>query len=268
MHFCPRASRLCRRWYHVSCLMKHGKLDTPSVPYYGDRGVRLLAVNPDREEDCALLAWFSTPIAELDGDEERHDENENDSKQSSPSPVPPVTPRTPPLSLSAALKHMSTRLEILSHLPPALVQIAQYPIVRRPGPPQEGWSAVGNVTEVVLARRFVYAAFEGGHPGGRLSQHLTHLVGLVEAMERGEMLTDVVVHGEEGNGASSSADLDQLSREDSEIMMLQNLCVELAQYSLLASPYEPYWQRRQEELKEETWMNGPPLICPGCRGAI
>ena len=52
---------------------------------------------------------------------------------------------------------------ILEHLPPALLAIAQCPIVRTPGAPH-GW-AIGNVADVVLARRFVYAAVEhGGAP--------------------------------------------------------------------------------------------------------
>ena len=47
---------------------------------------------------------------------------------------------------------------ILEHLPPALLAIAQCPVVRTPNAPH-GW-AIGNVADVVLARRFVYAAVE------------------------------------------------------------------------------------------------------------
>lgn len=66
----------------------------------------------------------------------------------------------PPLTLSGVLADMSHNTAHLAHLPPALIRIAQCPIVRRPGPAQDGWYPTGNVKEVVLARRLVYAAIE------------------------------------------------------------------------------------------------------------
>lgn len=66
-----------------------------------------------------------------------------------------------PLTLSDVLAEMSRDPAVLAHLPPALIRLAQCPIVRRPGPAQDGWLPAGNVKEVVLARRLVYAAIEG-----------------------------------------------------------------------------------------------------------
>ncbi|KAH9944921.1 hypothetical protein B0H21DRAFT_437190 [Amylocystis lapponica] len=60
MHFCPRPS--CRRWYHVSCLQAQYFVDQTPYQYRGDRGVRRLAVNPDEDFPCPLLAWFCEPI--------------------------------------------------------------------------------------------------------------------------------------------------------------------------------------------------------------
>ena len=60
------------------------------------------------------------------------------------------------MTISEALELWTRKPSILAHLPPALLLIAQCPILRRSGA-SGGW-AIGNVADVVLARRFVYAA--------------------------------------------------------------------------------------------------------------
>ncbi|KZT64991.1 hypothetical protein DAEQUDRAFT_567256 [Daedalea quercina L-15889] len=196
MHFCPRLS--CRRWYHQQCLDAWDEVD-PTPPYLADRGVRLLANDPDNEQDCALLAYHAE--TQMTG---AHDEDE-----------PPA-----PLPLDAVLAEMS-RPNILSHLPPALVQIAQCPIVRRPGTAVDGWYPAGNVKEVVIARRLVYAALE-------------------QAFKDDEMSA----------------------------LTPYELCEHVGTSFRYATPYGPYWERRQKELENETWMNTPPVVCPVCKGAI
>lgn len=62
------------------------------------------------------------------------------------------------MTISEALELWTRKPSILAHLPPALLLIAQCPILRRSGA-SGGW-AIGNVADVVLARRFVYAAVE------------------------------------------------------------------------------------------------------------
>ena len=132
-----------------------------------------------------------------------------------------TTASTHPLTLASVLAEMSVSPHVLSPLPHALVQLAQCPIVRRPGPPADGWLPAGNVREVVLARRLVYAAIEG---------------------ER----IDV--------GAPA--------------LSPQELADSVGTRMWYAEPYVSFWERRARELESETWMEGPPVLCPKCGGAI
>ncbi|KZT09662.1 uncharacterized protein LAESUDRAFT_674547 [Laetiporus sulphureus 93-53] len=302
MHFCPREN--CRTWYHTSCLMKYGRVDDFNVTCYeGDRGVRLLAVNPDSDLDCAVLSSFSRPH-DLDDSTSETSELNRSLSGTPATTFSTLAPPLSPLSLSEIIEQMAVSYRI-AHLPSSLVRLAQSPIVRRPGipPPDSGWSAVGNVKEVVLARRFVYAALEGfhpengEHPAGQMEERMRDMESLLEAMERGEIwafdgeageheredmdvMMDVDGEGEEhmneereaGNGnshasgnAGAGAIVDDKERR---LQILEKLCVELTETILLASPYQPYWERREHELETEMWMNTPPLVCPNCRGAI
>ncbi|KAL6298969.1 hypothetical protein BKA93DRAFT_743202, partial [Sparassis latifolia] len=217
MHFCPRPD--CAQWYHTMCLVDSGSFDSPSVRYRGDRSIRLLAVAPDVDFPCPLLNYFC---------EESSDEG--------------------PYSLSEALPLMDMPSDIFTHLPPSLLSIAQGPIIRQPYMGStDGVLPFGNVVEVVLARRFIYATFEAvcAQPGGSWHSQINSLTQQVEAMERGDQVGDL-----------------------EHIKALEKVCNELAEVSLLASPYAPYWEKREQDLTIETWMNCPPLICPKCHGAI
>ena len=79
----------------------------------------------------------------------------------------PKFQRYPPHSSapSRPLKLFRRSPEIIEHLPPALLTIAQYPIFRSAGVP-DGF-AIGSVADAVLARRFVYTAVDHDGPPGR-----------------------------------------------------------------------------------------------------
>lgn len=237
MHFCARPS--CRRWYHRECLLARGYVDPPNHPYPGDHGLRRVAVDPDESVQCALLAWYCEPVEVSD---------------------PENSMSTDASTLCTALDNMGISV---THLPPALVRIAQFPIVRRPGPHHLCWRAVGNVAEVVLARRFLYAAFEGLFPGGHRYSGMDELVKRAEELERRLQLdeSEMLVDAEDQPG----------NREDILVEDLTQLCTILGEYSLLASPYLPYWEAREPSLDEEVEaMAAPPLLCPNeeCGNAI
>ncbi|KAI0634559.1 hypothetical protein C8Q77DRAFT_1157366 [Trametes polyzona] len=138
MHFCPAAA--CRKWYHASCLLSRQAV-LASLPAESQgagqslidtlppqtRGLRLLAVNPDEEVLFTTLEYFYEPESQ----QEIH--------------------CTDDLPLSEALELLSRSPAIIGHLPPGLLVVAQSPIIRFPNGPDE--FAVGNVSDVVLARR-------------------------------------------------------------------------------------------------------------------
>ncbi|KAH9914107.1 uncharacterized protein B0H18DRAFT_1046620 [Fomitopsis serialis] len=206
MHFCPRLT--CRQWYHQKCLVRWSNVEHPAKRYLGDRGVRLLAVDPDDAQDCPLLAYYTDGVKmDPDDDDEIRDDGNSDSGT------------TLPLPLDAVLTEM-LRSDSIAKLPPALVRIAQCPIVR--GRVRRGWlDSCWECEEVALARRLVYAAFEQDYIDDTWST------------------------------------LDP-----------QQLCDKIGTSFRYATPYLPYWQRREEELEDEDWMDQPPVVCPSCNGAI
>ncbi|PIL28890.1 hypothetical protein GSI_08936 [Ganoderma sinense ZZ0214-1] len=131
MHFCPSVN--CRKWFHARCLALMQNLDTTSHPM--TRAIRLLANDPDSQAPFVMFGHFAGP----------------ESREIVPD-------STQQMTVNEALEFWTRERTILAHLPPALLAIAQAPIVRRSGVPG-GW-AIGNVADVVLARRFVYAALE------------------------------------------------------------------------------------------------------------
>ncbi|KAM5546059.1 hypothetical protein V8D89_000185 [Ganoderma adspersum] len=143
MHFCPSTN--CRKWYHSNCLILMKHLDTTSHP--ATRAIRLLANDPDSEAPFVMFGHFSEP----------------ESREIVPD-------STEQMTIFEALELWTRKRTILAHLPPALLLIAQGPIVRRSGAPA-GW-AIGNVADVVLARRFVYAAVEHDGPPERSARFL------------------------------------------------------------------------------------------------
>lgn len=150
------------------------------------------------------------------------------------------------------------------HLPDSLLDIAQCPIVRYAGAP-DGW-AIGNVSDVVLARRFIYAAIEsGGRP--EYSVKFTSMVERYHTRMENKFWTD-------DTGDTIMVEVD-------EIDALKFLCQDLMEFGLLASVWEPYWEdRRQQFMQARELLNSPqcmqagePLnrpqfVCPSCRNAI
>lgn len=150
---------------------------------------------------------------------------------------------------------------ILLHLPDSLLQIAQCPIVRCAGAP-DGW-AIGNVADVVLARRFVYAAVEySGRPECSPQYY--------QLLEREEARQEQLLLSRHGSPTAVSADSSETCKSDpDEFDAMADLCADLMTFDLLASVYPLYWDQRLEEYKEMGWLFGrPDFLCPGCGSAI
>lgn len=123
--------------------------------------------------------------------------------------------------------------------------------MRYPNGPGE--FAVGNVADVVLARRFVYAAVQhSGSPDQNFSfLHLLVRLGAYQQMWE--------------------ACLEAGTKEGEEEYMtfLEDMCEELVEFGLLASPLPSYWEQKEEEYKTlETELAGPAFLCPKCHSAI
>lgn len=155
------------------------------------------------------------------------------------------------MPLTAALQLLGHSVDIIAHLPPGLLAIAQCPIVRYPNGPNE--FAVGNVADVVLARRFVYAAVQhSGSPNNHF-EFLHLLVRLGAYQQMWEACLDAGT--KEG--------------EDEYITFLEEMCKELGELGFLASPLPAYWERKEEEYGAmDAELAGPAFLCPKCRGAI
>ncbi|RDX52381.1 hypothetical protein OH76DRAFT_1470354 [Lentinus brumalis] len=215
MHFCPRLG--CRKWYHASCLTTMRHIDADSPP--STRGLRLLAVDPTSEIPNITFAYFS----------------EQESAEDAAS--------ADKLDIFRALEMFDHSPIIVAHLPPSLLAIAQSPIVRCAGAP-DGW-AIGNVADVVLARRFVYAAIDHSGPP--------------EATEAFRCLLQF---------QDDSAPYAEIS-EEAEYAMVQRLVDGLEGFDLLASVHAPYWERRWRQFVEmQVLFEGPAFECPQCKSAI
>ncbi|CDO77753.1 hypothetical protein BN946_scf184993.g16 [Trametes cinnabarina] len=235
MHFCPSLD--CRKWYHSSCLevSKHIDLLPPET-----RGLRLLAVSPDEEVLYATFEYFYDSES-LGG-------------------MPP----TAKVSLPEALVMLDRSPEIVAHLPSSLLAIAQCPIVRCGGAPQ-GF-AIGNVADVVLARRLVYAAVQNsGDPA---------CTNAFQALLRQTRPFTPPVSEEPVTTAfwASMQTVVQSEFVESEsefVTRIAKLGMMADELGLLATPYVPYWDRREREYREvEELLGGSGFVCPKCRGAI
>lgn len=133
MHFCPRPN--CRKSYHRRCLVKASYVDTSDE---ANLPIRLLASSPDSDEP------FEIPTYEPPRKKQ---------KQIHRGHVHPTANKTR-VTLPSASPEPE---ELLSSLPADLVNAAEQPIIK-------GGSAgiVGNVTDVVKARRLVYDALNEG----------------------------------------------------------------------------------------------------------
>ncbi|TBU47186.1 hypothetical protein BD309DRAFT_988284 [Dichomitus squalens] len=263
MHFCPRLD--CRTWYHSSCLPHLNAVDVVAPP--STRGIRLLAVDPDSEAPFVLFGHFCEP--------------------ESRDLVPESTEQ---MTVHEVLELWGRHRSILSHLPPSLLTIAQSPIVRCSGA-SNGW-AIGNVADVVLARRFVYAAIEhDGAPEASekwyellkrerarqedlfwLTQGRTIDVDIAMNCERDHEIHQPGGHelwGGLWDGLQTGTAGEGISTQPDEVTALEGLCEDLAQFDLLASVYVPYWERRAREFEAAAeLLSGPAFVCPQCRSAI
>ncbi|OBZ76774.1 hypothetical protein A0H81_03975 [Grifola frondosa] len=155
MHFCLNSQ--CRRWYHRSCLA-HNFLEPPSYLYRGTRDSDYSqSVQTDlthcrgQNQVRSSIPLLSSVRAAVLG---------NTAQSAIPSPHA--------LSLAEAIQTMGISPKVLEHLSEDLVTIAQCPIVRYAGHEEGGW-AIGNVKDVVLARRFVHLALRKASPNGETS---------------------------------------------------------------------------------------------------
>ncbi len=155
------------------------------------------------------------------------------------------------MPLTAALQLLGHTADIVAHLPPGLLAIAQSPIIRYPNGPNE--FAVGNVADVVLARRFVYAAVQHSGSPDQNFHFLQLLVRLGAYQQMREACLDAGT--KEG--------------ENEYITFLEDMCEELGEFGLLALPLPAYWEQKEEEYRAvEAELAGPAFLCPKCRGAI
>ncbi|KAI9069051.1 hypothetical protein FKP32DRAFT_1641437 [Trametes sanguinea] len=229
MHFCP--SLKCRKWYHTSCLLASNNCD----PLPGQtRGLRLLAVAPDEEALFATFEYFY--------------EQESTEGMAYANAV----------SLQEALIMLDRSPEIVAHLPSSLLTIAQMPIVRCAG--TSHGLAIGNVADVVLARRFVYAAVQNsGDPA--CTNTFLQLLARTEAVYPAPTMFWASLQ------AAISPYL--LESDDEFVARIAQVGEEVEELGLLATPYAPYWERRERTYRELQGMfSGPSLICPQCRGCI
>ncbi|KAI0752560.1 hypothetical protein C8Q80DRAFT_1146905 [Daedaleopsis nitida] len=183
------------------------------------------------------------------------------------------------LDIVRALELFQHEESTIMHLPHSLVNIAQCPIVRSSGAPN-GW-AVGNVADVVLARRFVYAAIEHrGRP-----EHSQSYRDLVDRYDRhikdwlwSLRLRTSPPGTSDGRGSqgefgldAGTMDVDAVWQPDRDIEMdaLERLCEDLTAFGFLATVYPLYWDQRWREFQEmDEVMNNAAFICPQCRSAI
>ncbi|KAI0696345.1 hypothetical protein BC835DRAFT_1342776 [Cytidiella melzeri] len=130
-HFCPKPE--CRRWFHEACLVKR-HTESESADFIGCRGLRLLAVDPDRQEPHRYFQRFINRI---------------------PSRGKTFASGS---SLAAAVRALKPGE---MNLPDSLIEIAARPIVRQAN--RGDLSSLGNARDVVLARRLLYQELDGGH---------------------------------------------------------------------------------------------------------
>ncbi|KAL7284789.1 hypothetical protein ACG7TL_002096 [Trametes sanguinea] len=240
MHFCPSLN--CRKWYHTSCLLASNNLDLLPAQTHG---LRLLAVTPDEEALFATFEYFY--------EQESAEDMSN----------------TDQVSLQKALVMLDRSPEIVTHLPPSLLAVAQLPIVRSAGAPH-GF-AIGNVADVVLARRLVYDAIQNsGDPA--CTNTFLEILARTEAFYRAPF-TPPATH--DPTDAAFWASLQtaisphHLESEQEFAARVALVGEELEGLGLLATPYAPYWERREQEYRQlEALFTGPSFVCPQCRGCI
>jgi hypothetical protein len=181
MHFCPRPS--CRIAYHENCLLniksqdpnpvagpssrrspaksarKHASaihVKRRSTAVNGNSGqpqsraLRLLACSPDTDDDIDLESLIPITI-----------HRKSDAEIEPPKKKRRGRPKNIPSSPTEdVLQQPRTLTQVLSTLPPDLLQVAQQPLVR--GGAFAVGGVAGNIGAVTRARRIVYQILEGG----------------------------------------------------------------------------------------------------------
>ncbi|KAI0074281.1 hypothetical protein K474DRAFT_1677258 [Panus rudis PR-1116 ss-1] len=237
MHFCPRPS--CRKWYHRSCLLKSPDKTKHTIP----RGVRLLANDPDNDQYHAEFIPFmpaSTP-------------SPSSSRQTSVA----ITTESSDAPWSIVMNTLTSD----PFLPPVIVRVAQQPILRFPHPLGGPRNIIGNIKDVVLARRLCYQLLEGGSQ--EQLEELETLVNLIGDEGDGQDMAVEETEGENGGG----------EREGQHQSVFDHIMTMDAVRPLL-SLHIPYWMKVEEELKEKgLWCEDGgekelKVRCPGCKRAI
>lgn len=201
MHFCPRPK--CGKWFHETCLLHHARTHPQQTDFVGSLAIRRLAVDPDKSCPHPRLARFA---------------------YTKPGWGKSLSADT--LGIRAALMEaLGPGAELA--LPDALLAVAALPIVRRAG--RGAFSSAGNVRDVVLARRIVFQALEGG---------FADLERLVQSLPA--RWTD-------------GPERDQVWRI-------------LGTQRMLACPRAVYWEERAQELAN--LAERPALHCPDCSGEV
>lgn len=180
MHFCPRPS--CRIAYHENCLLSiksqdpnptTGRSSSPrksfaksarkhtstihvkrrSTAVNGNaesRPLRLLACSPDTDDEVDLQSLIPITIS-----------NESDTEIEPPKKKRRGRPKNIPSSpTETVLQPPRTLTQVLSTLPPELLQVGQQPLVR--GGAFAAGGVAGNIGAVTRARRMIYQILEGG----------------------------------------------------------------------------------------------------------
>ena len=184
MHFCPRPS--CRTAYHENCLLsiksqdpnpvtgssssqkfpaksarKHASAihvkrrlaavngNATSSPSQS-RALRLLACSPDTDDEIDLQSLIPITVIQ---DSDTEIEPPKKKRRGRPKNIPSSPTET-------ILQQPRTLTQVLSTLPPDLLQVAQQPLVR--GGAFAIGGVAGNIGAVTRARRIVYQVLEGG----------------------------------------------------------------------------------------------------------
>ncbi|TCD65001.1 hypothetical protein EIP91_003369 [Steccherinum ochraceum] len=165
-----------------------------------------------------------------------------------------------------------------------IVKMAMQPILRAPNPEKGSvFPVVGNLKDVVLARRLVFQYLEGGHG---VLRHLWAKLGISDPKDEYRDQAALSPHtgdpGALGNGKqpelkkeelvmSPQSDASGSTTADTEARYFERYKAEdILNYTrLLASPYMPYWNKQKEILAAGDFLSSAPAVrCPNCGSAI
>jgi len=117
------------------------------------RALRLLACSPDTDDEIDLQSLIPITVIHRDHDSDTEIEPPKKKRRGRPKNIPSSPTET-------VLQQPRTLTQVLSTLPPDLLQVAQQPLVR--GGAFAIGGVAGNIGAVTRARRIVYQLLEGG----------------------------------------------------------------------------------------------------------